>query len=269
MNIVPVPVAVSTILVTMLLAHRHGKLRRGEDLASARDIVAWNEDLITSYVFGLLRYLPAERGLSRLLRSVVPMIPIAGSIEVSAWPSQGGIEPDAVLLADAFTCVIEAKWDAPFGPLQLGREWQWLCAQPAKPHRALVVVTRYRTSATEVFNLLKRDLEALGAPELIPEAAQIGAITWASLAKLVLAGTPESTHEAAIVADLRWVFETCGVVSEPFEGWDLPVPALPAARSSSWYSGDARSYWTGLATAAPAAWRRPLASTSYFDWSIR
>ncbi|WP_162144047.1 hypothetical protein [Sorangium cellulosum] len=253
----------------MLLAHRRRKLRRADEDGAVRDIVAWNEDLITSYVFGLLRYLPADRGLSRVLQSALPVLPLSRSIEVSAWPPDGDVEPDALLLADAFACVVEAKWEAPFGPQQLGREWLWLRKEQPKLFRTMLIVTRYRVSSGEVFHLLEKDLRALGVPELVPEPSQIGVLTWTSLATVALNTVTDAPHEAAIIADLRWVFESCGALREPFDGWNLTAPSLALERAPTWYAGEDRRYWTGLAAAAPAAWRRPLDPTSFFSWVTR
>src|SRR5437773_12478484 len=53
----------------MIFAEIHGKLGSGYSRAHAR-----GEDLLTSTAFGLLRYLPLQDGLLRVLEAVRPLI---------------------------------------------------------------------------------------------------------------------------------------------------------------------------------------------------
>src|SRR5260221_1764908 len=116
----------------MIFAEIHGKL--GADCSRAHDRA---EDLLTSTVFGLLRYVPAEPGLLSLLRRARPIrlseaggslvresdwIDVQGisTFDVEFWPSFGRFgQPDLLLrLRDKSgsvqqMCLVELKLHAP------------------------------------------------------------------------------------------------------------------------------------------------------------
>src|SRR5437016_3073480 len=100
----------------MIFAELQGKLGRDYSLAHDRA-----EDLLTSTVFQLLRYIPDKDGLLRLLRAARPLggkpwnFDQSAQIEVQLWPRLGvGCCPDVLLsvkLAQrlAQVVLIEAK----------------------------------------------------------------------------------------------------------------------------------------------------------------
>lgn len=116
----------------MIFADIHGKL--GGDYSRAHER---GEDVLTSNVFGLLRYIPQENGLLRLLQQVRPFksnsdvvvpavdphwIPVerVRSVRMIFWPSFGAYgEPDLLLSLrdegghDLHLVLIEAKYLSP------------------------------------------------------------------------------------------------------------------------------------------------------------
>jgi hypothetical protein len=116
----------------MIDAEFRGKLGQEDNKAHSR-----SEDLLTSTVFGLLRYLPAKRGICEALRrsqkycavkknivenggNVWPELDRVSHFDVEFWPHFGPYgEPDLLLwlrddtMADVAVVVIEAKLYAP------------------------------------------------------------------------------------------------------------------------------------------------------------
>jgi len=100
----------------MIFAELHGKLGTDYSLAHERA-----EDLLTSSVFQLLRYIPLEHGFLPLLRAIVPwskrwpVIDHLTSLTVEPWPSLSAAgRPDLILKLHveghlAQVVVVEAK----------------------------------------------------------------------------------------------------------------------------------------------------------------
>lgn len=134
----------------MLAAQLHNKMRRAfED----------KEDVLTSSLFALLRYLP--RDLASYLLTKWADIPIQqGPVEVAFWPSyptpsifgifigssdRGETEPDVVIRTGEWLVVVEVKYLSHLDPAydQLGREFAigYELAEREGRHFRLLVVT--------------------------------------------------------------------------------------------------------------------------------
>ena len=95
------------------------------------------EDVLTSNVFGALRYLDPRYGLHAVLRDVDVGSFTDATIEF--WPCRNGCEPDVVIDTPETLIVVETKLRSTFGHNQLprevlfahhraaGRPWRLLC----------------------------------------------------------------------------------------------------------------------------------------------
>ena len=93
----------------MYLATLHGKLP--SEIASL-------EDLVTSNVFGFLKYADRQRYLGSVLNllDVDASAEDLESAELTPWPTYAAnTEPDVVLRVAMFYILFEAKWLSPFG----------------------------------------------------------------------------------------------------------------------------------------------------------
>ena len=123
------------------------------------------EDVLTSSVFGLFKYLPRELGSSFLAEwAAIPSL--EGSLVVEVWPrhptppgfrrpgvlpeededpaSRGETEPDVLITSKEWVILVEAKYRSPLDEYfdQLGREFaigHQLARKPARRFRLLVV----------------------------------------------------------------------------------------------------------------------------------
>src|SRR4051794_23437755 len=95
----------------MLMAQLRGKL--------PSEIWLGSEDLLTSAVFGTLRYLPPTT-VAALLSLATPLegsmrLTLSGALEWHFWPWWEICEPDVVIEDAQTLCVFEAKLYAEFG----------------------------------------------------------------------------------------------------------------------------------------------------------
>lgn len=95
----------------MNIAELHGKIRKtGNNLSENM------EDLLTSHVFGNLRYIPDEKGLNPILsmatNSEGHFLKLSGAKEweYSFWPSFKHSQPDIYLENDKYKVVVEVKF---------------------------------------------------------------------------------------------------------------------------------------------------------------
>jgi hypothetical protein len=235
----------------MIPAERHRKLAltgdAGEEAALSR-----SEDLLTSHVFGLLRYLPYERGLGRLLERFG--LEATPPVRVVFWAQGEGVEPDVLLDAADRVVLIEAKLFSGFGENQLGREWIYLTGHANGRRRLLWTLTPYVMTKGEILRLLKDDLTHLNATGDRPGEAEVGALTWSDLGLAILEGpAPAEPHVQAILDDLRFVLESRGVLARPFEGWPSAPRSMPPC--PTWYGHDRRAF-DAPSAAVLEAWRR-------------
>ena len=97
----------------MTIAEIHGKI--GSSGGNLSDRL---EDLLTSDVFGPLRYLPAQQGLFPILSKATPYCETtpklefdsADELEVCFWPWTGTSEPDVLIKCKDHLVMIEAKY---------------------------------------------------------------------------------------------------------------------------------------------------------------
>jgi hypothetical protein len=132
----------------MLMAQLRGKL--------PSEIWLGSEDLLTSAVFGTLKYLPWTI-VANLLSRAVPLegstrIALAERLEWHFWPWWGSCEPDVVIEDTQTLCVVEAKLYADFGESelvgnQLDRQWRdgSRLAQETEKELWLLAVTNHTT----------------------------------------------------------------------------------------------------------------------------
>lgn len=122
----------------MLEAFTRGKLRGSvaDDIRNRHGHKEIQEDLITSMVFGPLRYMSPESAWHIVKALFFPenshndIIPIAH--EVLFWPSMNDgerrIEPDVIFefrfkKEEPIGVIVEVKWNAPISERQLTRQW--------------------------------------------------------------------------------------------------------------------------------------------------
>ncbi len=120
----------------MLLAELHGKLSRGllhRESAKSNPNHEESEDILTSNVFGFLKYADRKTYLKQFLQRVELKLgnEDLSQVEFQFWPTYpDGTEPDVVLISDQYYILIEAKKNAGFGSgeddmsHQLAREYR-------------------------------------------------------------------------------------------------------------------------------------------------
>lgn len=197
----------------MLLAELHGKFR-GHDI----------EDVLTSTVFGLLRYSDQRLALEPLLDQC--MVGAVGQAwELKPWPrhqvsslrvddvcvSEVTCEPDMVIEGPDGVVVMEAKLGAPLGgdPMQLPQEalvahqiagakkWRLLCVTT---HYAIPMIASFRASGSrielgeqmpvnEAVASYFQALAEIGTPGNWPDANEVRAnvlwLSWRTIAMLI------------------------------------------------------------------------------------
>jgi hypothetical protein len=218
----------------MIPAERHRKILL-DGAPPDRAALSRDEDLLTSHVFGLLRYLPHEQGLSRLFERLG--LQVTPPVRMMFWVLDGGTEPDVLLDNDELLVLVEAKLYAGFGDNQLGREWIYLTRRAMGRRRLVVPLTPYVVSREEILGIIKEDLVRLDVGIAPPSEAEIEPLTWSDLGQAILAerGFVEP-HVQAILDDLRFVLESRGVLARPFEGWPPALQSLPPC--PAWYGED-------------------------------
>jgi hypothetical protein len=244
----------------MLAAERRrkiGELVLGDDLARA-------EDFVTSTVFGLLSYLPVDRGLGAVLRGLFGDPGLPSDARLVLWPrGDDRTEPDLAIVGTDAIAVVEVKLDAPFGPQQLGREWLWLQARRrGGPHTRAVIatITRHPLGNRQLRERIVADLRALGSDDPGPLECDVRSVTWHELGHWILEPnvTTLEAHIAAVLEDLDYFLRSRGLRLPPFDSWPLPTRRWPAR--PIWY---ARPYFDGgLAPRASIA--QLWASEPYF-----
>jgi hypothetical protein len=136
----------------MFMARLRGKL--------PSEIWLGSEDLLTSAVFGTLKYLPPTLAADLLARAsplegAAPLA-LSGPLEWQFWPWWDICEPDVVIEDARTLCVVEAKLYAEFGESeivghQLDREWRDGSRRADAAHKQLwlLVVTNHASLPAE------------------------------------------------------------------------------------------------------------------------
>lgn len=203
------------------------------------------EDVATSYLFGLMRYLPVERGLGRFVRLALRDASMRAP-KVSFWPLRDGTEPDVLIEDDEWMLLVEAKVGAGFGENQLGREWRFLldaaertqsrdpAPRPTKRRLALVTLTRAPQEVSGLSQRVDSELTKLASSVRRPSSGEIVSLTWSAIARRLLEeGDGDPPEHAAVLDDLRFVLERRGLFHPPFDGWPAAT-RLPSA-DPAWY----------------------------------
>ncbi|WP_437950164.1 hypothetical protein WME98_04625 [Sorangium sp. So ce296] len=218
----------------MLLAEIQGKLKGtfacaacGSSDGVRLEAASAMEDVLTSNVFGALRYLRPELGVLPLLEHLDLRLDPAHSPRLTAWPSNVasivalgdrelrdvGCEPDVVLEGRAALVLVEVKLGAPLGadPMQLpkesivahqrasGRPWRLLCVTPGAtaPHLQGFRVEEGRLARGPVVPLAEAVASYFTAATMLrpvadwPRASEVRAnvrwMSWSSVGKLLRA----------------------------------------------------------------------------------
>lgn len=250
----------------MLAAERNGKAA----------LFASSEDIVTSTVFGLVRYLPWQLGLGRVLQLLLDGPMPRAPAELFFWPPGEGVEADLVIESPEAVALFEVKLDASFGPQQLGREWAWLCrrvrerprtldGETVSGRRVLATITRRALSPGELRRQVVADLKELGSTELPPAPNEVRAVTWLELGDWLLSdpvGFAEP-HVSALLEDIEYFLRSRGLRTAPFAGW--PAPGRTWSACSTWYEP---SYFRGIAGAyTPSRWQ--LSKASFYGGGSR
>ncbi|MCB9663915.1 MAG: hypothetical protein H6732_07365 [Alphaproteobacteria bacterium] len=206
------------------------------------------EDVLTSHVFGLLRYLPVDHGIGPLLGALGLPAP-KGSVSVDFWPLRDGTEPDVVLRYDRMAVLVEAKLDSGFGDRQLGREWRWLAREHPRARRVLVTLTRDRLAPTAIVAQVADDLDHLDDAPPPPSSREVRSLRWREI--LPALPPPRSPAEHAIHTDLAALLARAGERARPFQGWPPTPPTAPA--HAAFFR--ARPFQRLVAPALPSPWR--------------
>lgn len=251
------------------------------------------EDILTSSVFGLLKYLPDR--VARTLLAKFAAIPLSqGSIELELWPRhptppgfrspalptedeeeparRGDTEPDAIITAGDWLVLMEAKYRSPLGEDydQLGREFAvgYRLAQDEGYLFRLLVVTgqtlRPRPAGIDLVTGVQNALTAASAG--LGDAAQemIAAVpdslrwtNWQRLYGILLAAHNNQDHPHHIrqlLGDVCQLLELRGL--KPYDGRPM---------------AEALARWEGAgipdeAWSLPAAYRYRTASYASVGW---
>ncbi len=194
-----------------------------------RSVLTVREDAVTATVFGMLRYLPWERGLGSILADLGLAGTAPGAIHF--WPRHPGVEPDLMLVGSDWAVLIEAKVNADFGILQLGREWRLLREIGAGHRLRIVTVTPDQLPRGAARDLCLLDLEAMGDSGARPRPDEVHSLRWHDL---LPTGQVFAPHEQALIDDLIAYLQVAGLLRAPFASFDgLEPPGLPP--SSRWY----------------------------------
>lgn len=221
--------------------------------ADVRAQLAVSEDFLTARTFGLLRYCTAHV-LFDILRALGVPAPAHDAVEIELWPRYAHsppeiadvvqislCEPDAVLLANGFACLVEAKFlGSRLGEYrsQLGREW--LVASKLATERnwtgpRLMLVTndgrvpsvpgwddgRPTTPASQIAGFVC-DMARRGVPVTPVDADVVaGTLTWTSWATLAeVVSAVRNRVDGVDARVLEEVYEVLQVLGcTRFTGW--------------------------------------------------
>jgi hypothetical protein len=283
---------------TMLVAEIRRKLGRALACsvcreASVTDSYFGFEDVLTSNVFGALRYLDPLYGLAPLLRDLGLGVTACPTIEF--WRKVEGCEPDVIIDLGDVVVVVEAKLYAPFGLDQLPREALFIHRlADGRPWRLLCVTDHAREPSHHRFDVnrdpVPGDLTSLaeGVASYFERSNEIGLplreiarrviwMSWSHIAErldAVRRTVSVPLPSRARLDDLLASLEARGLVRPPFHGfsrlpqrsprWSVPpiwkVDADVAARALrtefTWSLSEMTSTWRG--------WLGPASSSKRF-----
>ena len=242
----------------MLVAELRGKLSTaGPECECGHEHLAQSaqtsEDVLTSLVFGRIRYLSPANGLGRLFERVgLRVDPLAGW-DVELWPEtrampclhwgssepvEIGCEPDVMISHDDQVLIVEAKYRSMLGSdaTQLPREvlyaadrqpsrWRLLCVTtgPGQPRIASCRNEGGRTArgpnlpvaeAVASFFAAFPDLFELDAAAV---KERVHWLSWSDVVELLDASGPE--NQRLIVQDLHRLIDHRGLRVLPFKGF--------------------------------------------------
>jgi hypothetical protein len=196
------------------------------------------EDVLTSNVFGALRYLELRYGLEPVMRDL-GLGPIE-SASIEFWHEVDGCEPDVIIDVGQIVVIVETKLKADFGPDQLPREVIFAHRRAnGRPWRLLCVTDDFREPVHHRFSIdrrpLKDSLASLGdgvasyfehGNEINLSPSEISKricwMPWSQIATRLqearqrLAPPP---HALALIDDLLASLEARGLTRHPFHGF--------------------------------------------------
>ncbi len=278
-----------------MLAEIHGKLSHESTLAAER-----LEDTLTDAVFGALRYLP-RKVLGAVLNAAFGTAFSPSQLDAAVlrfWPRfLGGTEPDVVVEVGGVMIIVEAKYESPFSPGQLVREWRdgrhdALARRLQGPW--LLAVTGHSTQPIEIGDAREDLADELAGANLVGSSA-VRWVPWRRIAGVVdeqRAGlTP---NECDLLTDLLRLMEKRGV-RHMFEGFAMEdywlVTSAQRAAAERLYpkmshlvqeltglvaaddlvyantSPNAIAHWQSLQFAYPGAWTRSYFLAPYWSTS--
>ena len=228
------------------------------------------EDILTSYVFGFLRYSARSVYLSGFLNEVIGLEVTddqARAAEFRFWPTlPDRTEPDVVLVVGSYYVLFEAKLFAPFDPgnetrlPQLVREANAGLADASRDGKSFVFVAVTNDSC------FPRDrFAAIGGT-----SQSILWVNWQSISQMILRvleeqGPAAPDHEFA--RDLVELLDARHL--RGYRGFqEIPLPTLPLQRGPLFLQSDTMDY-RGDFLGYPAALMRaatpnPVPSTLFF-----
>jgi hypothetical protein len=227
------------------------------------------EDVLTSNVFGALRYLEPKYGLEPVLRRL-GLAPIRAA-RVDVWEAEDGCEPDVIIDLQHSVVLVEAKLRAPFGDDQLEREVVFAHRRAGgRPWRLLCVTTHHREPAYRGTALAKgvassfADENALGLSPCEIER-RIAWMPWSEIATRLeesLETLAPPPHAVALIEDVLASLCSRGLMRPPFHGFGRVPPMSLAWAASPWST-----------TAAPPSergfhWRVPALSDRWRGWLL-
>ncbi len=262
----------------MTLAEVHGKIS-----GSGSNVTDRLEDLLTSDLFGPLRYLPFESGLKPILESSINLhtenkldigsTSVEDFYEVDFWPRFKTCEPDVVIYTEDHIVLVEAKYlsgksghyqeDQEYddgeselvaaGSDQLYREYQDLVALP-RPHgkRSLIYLTAHRTPPKDDIEAGVRALIKLekGHAEIERYRASVYWLSWFKVREIVLdlLKKADQSREKIIYDDILKL-----LLRKRFRHYEgvigLGVPPLPS--KPLFYKGRTSEYFSNIPTVQP------------------
>lgn len=221
------------------------------------------EDILTSYVFGFLRYSARSVYLSGFLNEVIGLEVThdqARAAEFRFWPTlPDGTEPDVVVVVGAYYVLFEAKLFAPFDQgsearlPQLVREAEGGKAEADREGKTFVLAAVTNDSCCTSERFVGLD----GA------CTSIHWINWQRIAQIVLRVLEQQMHAAPdyeFARDLLALLDARHL--RGYRGFhEIPLPMLPLQRGPLFLQADTMEY-RGDFLGYPAALMRAAAPNS-------
>ncbi len=199
------------------------------------------EDVLTSNVFGALRYLDPRYGLEPVLRDLgLPPITSAG---LTVWEAEDGCEPDVIIDLGHSLVVVEAKLRAPFGVDQLPREVRYAHRRARGRPWRLLCVTAHATEPLYLGTTLAKGVASwfaedneLGLPPSEIER-RIAWMPWYAIASRLEESVRSLAPPASAIAlidDLLTSLRGRGLTRLPFHGFGRIPTMVHGWKASPW-----------------------------------